>query len=230
MTHLPIKHRQMCSNNTYIFGVEIMKKAKSKIIIAAVVLAAVMIGGFTGIYLFETSMLNPESEKSIIRCINHQKLSKLTENRIGPVKTIYKTQKHGDYFFVLYSKDVQESENGSTACFASFKKDDYFKKRYRYSGFSGNSTYEQVHTYTYYDEKDNSSTKITCVLANIKSENTKCSVFETDESLLPIKKLDEVDIPQSNYILIKKYELESRDNDITVYDGSIGLELLAGEE
>lgn len=220
----------MYSSKTYIIGVEIMKKAKSKIIITAVVLAAVLVVGFTGIYLFETSMLNPDSEKSIIRCINHQKTSELTENKIGPVKTIYKTQKHGDYFFVLYSKDVQESENDSTACFAAFKKDNHFKNRYRYSGFSGNSTYEQVHTYTYYDEKDNTSTKVTCVLANIKSENTKCSVFETDEALVPIKKLDEVDIPQSNYILIKEYELESRDNDITVYDGSVGLELLAGEE
>lgn len=69
-------------------------------------------------------------------------------------------------------------------------------------------------------------------IANVASEETKCSIFEADsETGIPIKRLDVIDVLKGQpYIIVKKYQIQSPNNMLIAYDGEIELSLLTGEE
>ena len=68
-------------------------------------------------------------------------------------------------------------------------------------------------------------------IANVASNETKCSVFEVDsETGIVISKLDVIDVPKGQpYIIVKEYEKKSRDNMLIVYDGDLNLKDLTEE-
>mgnify|MGYP000836406129 FL=1 len=69
-------------------------------------------------------------------------------------------------------------------------------------------------------------------IANVATEETKCSIFEADsETGIPIKRLDVIDVLKGQpYIIVKKYQIQSPNNMLIAYDGEIELSLLTGEE
>ena len=69
-------------------------------------------------------------------------------------------------------------------------------------------------------------------IANVASEETKCSIFEADsETGIPIKRLNVIDVLKGQpYIIVKKYQIQSPNNMLIAYDGEIELSLLTGEE
>ena len=74
--------------------------------------------------------------------------------------------------------------------------------------------------------------KTVYAIANVASEETKCSIFEADsETGIPIKRLDVIDVLKGQpYIIVKKYQIQSPNNMLIAYDGEIELSLLTGEE
>ena len=73
---------------------------------------------------------------------------------------------------------------------------------------------------------------ITYAIANVASDETKCSVFEIDSEYgIPIRRVDVINVPKNNpYIIISNYKMKSKDNMLIVYDGEIELKWLTGEK
>lgn len=46
---------------------------------------------------------------------------------------------------------------------------------------------------------------------------------------MPVKKLDEIEVEQSSYIIVREYETEIKNNNIVVYDSSISMDDLTEE-
>ena len=193
-----------------------MKTAKreTKVIISVVILVIVIIGCIAGYFGYGATMINPDNEKSII---NH-----LSTDKENPIDVL-EIKKHKNYVAILYTDPVELGKNKNSSHLVCFIKNKYYSNRYKSTASSGGEqTQSMVHFIPFIDEEKDSCSF--CFIANTASEETKCSVFEYDENLLPIKKLDELEVPKTSYIFVKEYELENKYNNILVYDGSIDLE------
>ena len=192
-----------------------MSKNKKFLIALSVliVLLASCVAGYIG---YGSTMINPDNEESVINYLSTDK------NR--PINII-ETKKYGNYFVILYTNPVKTEENKYSSQMDYFVKHKFYSNRYVYAaGDGGNQTQQMVHSMHI-----NDSEGALCFIGNLKSNETKCSVFEFDENLDLVKKLDEVEVPQTSYIILKKYKIESEHDYIGVFDGSVSEEDLTGE-
>ena len=59
-----------------------------------------------------------------------------------------------------------------------------------------------------------------CFIYNIASNETKCIIFEDDLGLNSIRKLDEIDVVQTPYIIVKEYDLLSKYHYVMAVNGT----------
>lgn len=197
---------------------------KKKLIFITVIaaLTSVLVTGYIG---YGATMINPDSEKSII---NH-----LSSDKNNPIN-ILASEKYGNSFLILYEDPVTKEENQYNARLSRFVKHKLYPNRYEYKGGSlGRATQIQVDGMMLNDEKASDENKVAFVIANTASKETRCSVFESnqfelDEDLY-IKKIDELKVPQEPYIIIREYTMKNKKNELLVYDGSIDLKDLGVE-
>lgn len=196
-----------------------MKKVSTLIIIIfSIILISVL--GYIG---YGSTMINIENEKSII---NH-----LSSDKNNPIN-ILTTQKYGDSFLIVYTDPVKTEENENSSYFSRFTKHKLYKNRYKYKGGTTGNQSEIMVTGIELDNEITHDNSIAYAVANVASEETKCSVFEVDhETGIPIRRLDVIDVPKGQpYIIVKEYQIKSKSNMLIVYDGEIELSLLTGEE
>lgn len=201
-----------------------MRKTKHKKngLIVAITIILLIVAGIT-IYLgYGATMINPKNEKSII---NH-----LSADKNNPIK-ILETKEYNDRFAILYTDPLEAKGNEYSAHLQYYVKNKYYSNRFEFKAGTGGSQTQTMVLFLQIDnDNDEYINNCSCFIGNVASEETKCSVFELDENLLPIRKLDELDVPQTSYIFVKEYELKNKDNEIVVYDGAIDLKELTGEE
>lgn len=189
---------------------------KKYILIITIVIAFLIIAGSI-IYLgYGTTMINPDNEKSIV---NH-----LSSDKNKPINIIEK-KKYKDYFVILYTDPTETEKNKYASHLQYYVKHKYYKNRYKLKAESGGDQTQIMVHFLQINDLD----KSVCFIGNAESKETKCSIFEYDENLHPIRKLDELDVPQTPYIFVKEYELENEYNNIVVYDGDISLKELIEE-
>lgn len=196
-----------------------MKKV-STLIIIVLSIVLIFVFGYVG---YGSTMINIENEKSII---NH-----LSSNKNNPIN-ILATQKYGNSFLIVYTDLVKTKENKYSSYFSCFTKHKFYKNRYKYQGgTTGKQTEIMVSGITLDNEIEQNGT-VVYAIANVASEETKCSIFEADsETGIPIKRLDVIDVLKGQpYIIVKKYQIQSPNNMLIAYDGEIELSLLTGEE
>jgi hypothetical protein len=197
-------------------------KINKKIFIALPILIT-LIAVCAAVYFgYGSTMINPDNEKSIINFLSTDK-----DNPID----ILVTKKYGDRFLILYTDPIKVAKNKNSSCFSTFVKNKYYKNRYNTSSLStGNGTEIQVVGTELEDVSLNEDTK-TFAIANVASEETKCSIFEVDpETNRYVSRLDVIDVPKNKpYIIVKEYKTHSKDNVLIAYDGIIELEQLNSE-
>lgn len=196
-----------------------MKKV-STLIIIVLSIVLIFVFGYVG---YGSTMINIENEKSII---NH-----LSSNKNNPIN-ILATQKYGNSFLIVYTDPVKTKEKKYSSYFSCFTKHKFYKNRYKYQGgTTGKQTEIMVSGITLDNEIEQNGT-VVYAIANVASEETKCSIFEADsETGIPIKRLNVIDVLKGQpYIIVKKYQIQSPNNMLIAYDGEIELSLLTGEE
>ena len=199
-----------------------MKRNKKRFIIFLIFI--VFIGACTAVYFgYGSTMINPDNEQSIINV--------LSTDKSNPIN-ILATKKYGNRFLVLYTDPVKVKENENSSCFSTFVKNKFYKNRYSASSIgTGDGTEIQVEGTELEDASLQKDTRVFAI-ANVATEETKCSIFEADsETGIPIKRLDVIDVLKGQpYIIVKKYQIQSPNNMLIAYDGEIELSLLTGEE
>ena len=199
-----------------------MKRNKKRFIIFFIFI--VFIGACAAVYFgYGSTMINPDNEQSIINV--------LSTDKSNPIN-ILATKKYGDRFLVLYTDPVKVKENENSSCFSTFVKNKFYKNRYSASSIgTGDGTEIQVEGTELEDASLQKDTRAFAI-ANVATEETKCSIFEADsETGIPIKRLDVIDVLKGQpYIIVKKYQIQSPNNMLIAYDGEIELSLLTGEE
>ncbi len=195
-------------------------KLFKKIIIPAILLLAV-IGAAAGYFCYGATLINPDDEQSII--------SHLSKDKDNPID-ILKVEKYKNYATVLYTVPAEIEENPNAIHLDSLVKSKYYSDKYELSAKSGgNQTEEMVLFESFTDE--GAENKRICFVANTAVSETKCSVFEVDPvNGAYVNRLDVIDVPENEpYIIVKEYQLESKDNLLMVYDGEIELSVLTEE-
>ena len=199
-----------------------MKRNKKRFIIFLIFI--VFIGACAAVYFgYGSTMINPDNEQSIINV--------LSTDKSNPIN-ILATKKYGNRFLVLYTDPVKVKENENSSCFSTFVKNKFYKNRYSASSIgTGDGTEIQVEGTELEDASLQKDTRVFAI-ANVATEETKCSIFEADsETGIPIKRLDVIDVLKGQpYIIVKKYQIQSPNNMLIAYDGEIELSLLTGEE
>ena len=196
-----------------------MKKV-STLIIIVLSIVLIFVFGYVG---YGSTMINPDNEQSIINV--------LSTDKSNPIN-ILATKKYGNRFLVLYTDPVKIKENENSSCFSTFVKNKFYKNRYSASSIgTGDGTEIQVEGTELEDASLQKDTRVFAI-ANVATEETKCSIFEADsETGIPIKRLDVIDVLKGQpYIIVKKYQIQSPNNMLIAYDGEIELSLLTGEE
>ncbi len=196
-----------------------MKKI-STLIIIVLSIVLIFVFGYVG---YGSTMINPDNEQSIINV--------LSTDKSNPIN-ILATKKYGNRFLVLYTDPVKIKENENSSCFSTFVKNKFYKNRYSASSIgTGDGTEIQVEGTELEDASLQKDTRVFAI-ANVATEETKCSIFEADsETGIPIKRLDVIDVLKGQpYIIVKKYQIQSPNNMLIAYDGEIELSLLTGEE
>lgn len=166
--------------------------------------------------IYGNTLINIYNEKSI----NNY----LAIDKNEPIE-ILEMKKYGDYVGVLYIDPSDKNEDNDFTHFVALEKHKFYQNRYIKKG-SNYGNFTQVSCYRI---PDVDSENAAYFIFDISRNETKCTVFEEDMTLNILKKLDEFDVPQTPYILIKEYKLENEYNGISVYNGSITLDELTEE-
>lgn len=181
-----------------------MTKTRKKVLIAFTVLISVILCCIIAYFVYGNTMININSEESINK--------HLAADANNPINIIA-TKKYEDYFAVLYTDPIDVDEDDDYAHYAVLAKHSLYKNRYRCVGRNwgnfGDAGCDQLNSM----ESDHA----VCFIYDIPRNNSKCLVFEEDMSLQSIRKLDEFEVEQNGYIIIKEYDLLSKYHTITTY-------------
>lgn len=180
-----------------------MKNKKYITIITLISLLAVIAGAFCIYFFCSDFKINIESDKSII--------SNLSANEDSAV-TILAKEKYKDYAAVLYTAPSDEKVH-----FAYFIKHRFFN---RYSIKGGGSTNNGVDC----TKVQNDDGELIFFIYDNASEASKCSAFELNFDGTVQSKIDEIDTPKGPYIITKEYELNDKENEVLVFEGSKTIE------
>lgn len=201
----------------------INSQAKNKAIkILIIALTIMIIGCFAGYFGYGATMVNPNSEKSIINYLSVNKNQSVN---------IIKTKKYNNYFAVLYTDPSEIEINKNSAHLIYFSKSKYYSNRYQEKAKTGGKQTDPIVMYLVVDDEsdNNNNNEVSCFIGNIATNETKCSIFELGDDYLPIRKIDEIEVQKNEpYILVKKYKLSNSNHDIVCYDGSIPLSFFCG--
>ena len=192
-----------------------MKKNK-KFIIFIIIFIFITVGFTVAYFVYGNTLINIDNEKSIS--------DYLAVDKSNPIR-ILEMKEYEDYVGILYIDPSDKNEDDDYAHFVALIKHKYYQNRYIKKG-SNYGNFTQVSCYRI---PDVNSENAVYFIFDISRNETKCTVFEEDMTLNILKKLDEFDVPQTPYILIKEYKLENEYNDISVYNGSITLDDLTEE-
>ena len=194
-------------------------KKNSTIIIIVLSIVLIFVFGYVG---YGSTMINPDNEQSIINV--------LSTDKSNPIN-ILATKKYGNRFLVLYTDPVKVKENENSSCFSTFVKNKFYKNRYSASSIgTGDGTEIQVEGTELEDASLQKDTRVFAI-ANVATEETKCSIFEIDpETGQYINRLDIIDVPKNQpYIIVKEYKTKSKNSVLIAYDGIVELEQLNAE-
>lgn len=192
-----------------------MKKNK-KFIILIIIFIFITVGFTVAYFVYGNTLINIDNEKSIS--------DYLAVDKSNPIR-ILEMKEYEDYVGILYIDPSDKNEDDDYAHFVALIKHKFYQNRYIKKG-SNYGNFTQVSCYRI---PDVNSENAVYFIFDISRNETKCTVFEEDMTLNILKKLDEFDVPQTPYILIKEYKLENEYNDISVYNGSITLDDLTEE-
>lgn len=195
-----------------------MKKKRKFSIVGISVFVFIIVCLSIGYIIYGSTLVNLNDESSIS--------DYLAADKSKPIN-ILETAVYGDYVGILYTDSV-DAESGCASDYAHFvalTKHKFYKNRYLKKG-SNYGNFTQPNCY----EISNSINELAVYfIFDISRNETKCSVFEADMTLMPLRKIDEFNIPQSPYIIVKEYKLENEYNSISTYNGSVELNDLIGE-
>ena len=187
-----------------------------------VVLSLVVIG--LSLYLwYGSTMVNPESESSMINY--------LSSDKEHPVE-ILASKKYKDCFAIVYTDPLEVKQNPYSSHFVTFRKHKLYSNRYQaLHQTMGLQTQVMVSGIQIYGSENYNNGKTIMFIGNIASNETRCSVIEVDEFLMDVRKLDEIEVPQNvPYVIAREYELLDDKNSITVSDGSTDISSLVDGE
>ena len=197
-----------------------MKPNKIMLITSVVFIAliGVCIASYFG---YGATMINIDSEKSII---NH-----LSRDKNSPIE-ILKIEKSGNYAAVLYTDPVEIKNNPMAVHLDGLVKSKYYSDKYELSGRNGGNQTEAMVLSSDFLSEENENNHI-CFIGNAAANESKCSVFEVDtEAACYVNRLDVIDVSKNQpYIIVNEYTLQSNSNLIIVYDGEIELRELTEE-
>ena len=176
-----------------------------------IIFAMIAIGLVLVYFIYGSTMIDITDEASIN--------SHLAYDEDDPI-TILTMESYKDYTFILYTDPFDENDNGCVH-HKELKRHPLYKNRYtsvgRGSQLGGNNvTCAKV---TYEGADDN-----IYVIFNAEADYEKVSLFEMDEWMYITRKIDEIEVPKSAYIIFKEYHLESENNEILALDGSVDMD------
>ena len=153
-------------------------------------------------------MIDITSEKSIN--------SHLAYEKDNPI-TILAKDTYNDFAIILYTDPGEED------CILTkeFVKHKFYKNRYVSCG-EGTSRGGSDVSITRVRNSDFEDEDVYAIY-NAKEEYTSCSIFEIDNSMHILRKIDEIDVPQSAYIIFKEYQLGREDTSVIAFNGSIDM-------
>lgn len=184
-----------------------MTKQK-KLLILFSILGVVITVLLSTYFIYGSTMIDITNEKSIN---NH-----LAYDKNNPI-TILAKDTYNDFAIVLYTDPVEED------CIfeKEFVKHKLYKNRYVSCGENTHRNTNSV-SITNIRNSDFEDENVYAIY-NIKTEYTSCSIFEIDNSMHILRKIDEIDVPQSAYIIFKEYQLNREDTSVIAFDGSIDM-------
>lgn len=190
-----------------------LKKSNKKLIlpigIVFVLVMILCIGAVFGYFVYGSTLIDVTNNKSLNSHLAHDKNQSIN---------ILVTNEYEGYFAVLYT---DPSDLPDTLFHLQvLEKNKYYDNKYSESAALSklqNSSQEVSLLHVNFAESEHA----VCFIADNENNVTKCSLFEFDPyTLQAIKKLDEIDVPQTDYIIIKEYELEHEENTVFAFDGS----------
>lgn len=182
-----------------------MNNTRKKVIIAFTVLISVILSCIAAYFVYGSTMININSEKSINK--------HLATDPNNPINIIA-TKEYEDCFAILFKDPLDVDQGDDYAHFAVLVKHSLYNNRYTYAGGCPGGNFTDV---DFWQMDAMMSDHAVCFIYDIPRNNSKCLVFEEDMSLQPIRKLDEFDVEQNGYIIIKEYDLLSKYHTITTY-------------
>lgn len=189
-------------------GYKMSKIKKRNIVICTVVF--IVLALVICYFVYGNTMMNIKDEKSIN--------SYLSVDKNKPV-TILSQNTYEDYAGILYTDPVDSNEN--VIHFVYVKKHKLYPNRYIVLGGGKSNTGETECSKAY---EDGAEKPIFFIYGKGDSDNI-CSVFEIDsETFIPVNKLEEIVLPAEDYVIAKDYKLENNENQVMVFNGSLGVE------
>lgn len=181
-----------------------MKKA---IKISVLVLCIIIIGGVCAYFGYASTLVNPESEKS---------LNKHLGINSNSVITVLAQEKYKNYLGIYY-KDSSSSENKTS--FIYLRENKICKNRYDKCG--GGSSNQNVNSRQISRDDDFSAQTPFYFIYGQNVEDNTCSVFEYDIYGNFTKKIDEISVPDDPFVVVKNYNLSNSESDIFVFEGKV---------
>lgn len=179
----------------------------NKKILIICIFILIIAAGVIGYFVYGNTMIDVESEKSIN--------SHLAVDKSNPI-TILAKEQHEDYVGIFYTDPIDANDN--VTHFAYVKKHKFYSNRYKVSG-GGKDNTGQIQSSTAFEDGD--LNPIIFIYGNGKA-NELYSVFEMDaHTFMPVNKLEEITIPDKNFVIAKDYQLSDKDNQVMVFEGSV---------
>lgn len=181
---------------------------KKKIVIVLFSIFAIALICVLSLYCIRAStLLNGSNEETII--------NSLSEDKDNPIQ-ILALERYEDYLAVLYKSPLDDDPYGNYAHFRLYEKSRHYKNRYRsiggeYGNFSDVSLSEikEEHNEDLTNINITETTTIKCFIYDTVIEDEICNIYEVDAQDNVVRKLDELKIPQTDFIMVKEYELLS---------------------
>ena len=185
--------------------------AKKVLVISISIVAVIFVGLSISYLIYGSTLVNANDEKSISDYLSYDK------NK--PIEILAK-KSYKDYVAVLYTDpiDKENGEDDDFAHFYVFKKHKLYKDKYVHCAGSiegGNIISANVQQIEVME-----SSHAECFIYNVASNETKCIVLEDDLGLNSIRKLDEIDVVQTPYIIVKEYDLLSKYHYVNTVNGT----------
>lgn len=152
-------------------------------------------------------MININSEKSIS---NH-----LAADQDMPI-TILDTAAIGNYFGILYTDPMDESEG--YIHFRYITKAKLYKNHYYNIGGDCRITTDDTTLIDTNHSNESRNTAEVFIVGKGRNYDKKISIFEYNEKSDNPKKIEEIEVPAQPFIIAKTYDLEKSSHEISVQD------------